>query len=55
VPGVGDVAGFETRFTIDRTAYGVNGARWSGGRLSLSREVEIELRLAAQADQTEAR
>jgi polyisoprenoid-binding protein YceI len=55
VHGVGDIAGFETRFAIDRTAFGVNGTRWSGGRLSLSREVEIELRLAAQADQTDAR
>lgn len=43
------VTGFESRFTIDRTAFGVNGTRWSGGRLSLSREVDIELRVAGRA------
>ena len=51
VDGVGEIAGFETHFTIDRTSFGVNGTRWSGRRLSLSREVEIELRLAAQEPQ----
>jgi polyisoprenoid-binding protein YceI len=49
VQDVGEIAGFESRFTIDRTAFGVNGTRWSGGRLSLSREVDVELRIAAQA------
>ena len=36
-------AGFETTFTIDRTAFGVNGSRWSGGKLSLSKEVTVHL------------
>ncbi len=49
VQGVGAIGGFESRFTIDRTAFGVNGSRWSGGRLSLGHEVDIELRIAAQA------
>ena len=53
VPGTGTMADFESRFTIDRTAFGVNGTRWSGGRLSLSREVEIELRIAATATESE--
>ncbi|MGH9778008.1 MAG: YceI family protein, partial [Candidatus Acidiferrales bacterium] len=26
-----NIAGFETSFTLDRTAFGVNGTRWSGG------------------------
>jgi hypothetical protein len=39
----------ERRFAIDPTASGVNGTRWSGGRLSLGREVDVELRIATQA------
>jgi hypothetical protein len=49
VEGVGETTGFESRFTIDRTSFGVNGTRWSGGRMSLSRDVDIELHIAAQA------
>jgi polyisoprenoid-binding protein YceI len=41
--GWGEFAGFDTEFTIDRTAFGVNAARWSGGRLILSNEVTIHL------------
>lgn len=38
-----DIAGFETSFTLDRTAFGVNGTRWSGGQLILGNEVNITL------------
>jgi polyisoprenoid-binding protein YceI len=44
---VGRLAGFETTFHIDRTVFGVNGARWTGGRLLISPDVEIHLALAA--------
>jgi polyisoprenoid-binding protein YceI len=44
---VGRLAGFETTFHIDRTAFGVNGTRWTGGRLLISPDVEIHLALAA--------
>ena len=37
------MAGFETTFTIDRTDFGVLGFRWSGGQLTLSREVTIQI------------
>jgi polyisoprenoid-binding protein YceI len=43
----GVLAGFETTFTLDRTDFGVNGARWSGGRALLSREVQVHLFLGA--------
>lgn len=36
-------AGFETSFTVDRTEFGVNGNRWQGGKLLLSKEVNIHL------------
>lgn len=45
VPGVGTLAGFEVTFTIDRTDYGVNGFRWSGGSLSINKDVSIHLAL----------
>jgi polyisoprenoid-binding protein YceI len=41
------LAGFETSFTLDRTDFGVNGTRWSGGRALLSREVQVHLLLGA--------
>ncbi len=47
VEHVGRLAGFETTFHIDRTTFGVNGSRWSGGRLLISRDVEIHLAIAA--------
>ena len=37
------MAGFETTFTIDRTDFGVLGFRWSGGQLTLSKEVTIHI------------
>jgi polyisoprenoid-binding protein YceI len=45
MPGWGEFAGFDTVFTIDRTDFGVNGSRWSGGNLILSKEVTIHLAL----------
>ena len=41
-------AGFTTTFTLDRTEFGVNGARWQGGRLLLSKEVTITLAIGAR-------
>jgi polyisoprenoid-binding protein YceI len=43
VPNEGEIAAFETEFVIDRTAFNVNGSRWSGGQLLLSKEVNIRL------------
>lgn len=41
-------AGFTTTFTLDRTEFGVNGSRWSGGKLLLSKEVTINLAIGAR-------
>jgi polyisoprenoid-binding protein YceI len=35
MPGIGDFAGFETTFNIDRRDFGVLGSRWSGNKLSI--------------------
>jgi polyisoprenoid-binding protein YceI len=42
-----DFVGFETEFAIDRTDFGVNGTRWSGGNLILSKQVNIRLSIGA--------
>jgi polyisoprenoid-binding protein YceI len=47
VPHVGRLAGFETTFHIDRTTFGVNGSKWSGGKLLISPDVEIHMAIAA--------
>ncbi len=47
IHGWGDFVGFDTEFTIDRTDFGVNGSRWSGGRLILSKDVVIHLAIGA--------
>jgi polyisoprenoid-binding protein YceI len=47
VEHVGRLAGFETTFHIDRTMYGVNGSKWSGGKLLISPDVEIHVAIAA--------
>lgn len=47
VPHVGRLAGFETTFHVDRTTFGVNGSKWSGGKLLISRDVEIHMAIAA--------
>ena len=46
-PGAGGFAGFETDFTLDRTDFGVNGSKWSGGKLLLSKEVQVHLTVGA--------
>jgi len=43
-----NIAGFETSFTLDRTAFGVNGTRWSGGQLILGNEVNITLLVSVE-------
>ncbi len=43
MPGIGDFAGFETTFTIDRRDFGILGARWSGNKLSIDHTVVIHL------------
>lgn len=45
--GWGDFVGFDTEFTIDRTAFGINGSRWSGGTAVLSKDVNIHLAIGA--------
>lgn len=40
----------EATFTIDRTDYGVNGFRWSGGNLSIRKEITIHLALGCVRD-----
>jgi polyisoprenoid-binding protein YceI len=48
VPEVGDLAGFETSFTIKRSDYGVLGARWSAGKAILSDEVVVSMEVGAR-------
>ncbi|HSC78478.1 MAG TPA: YceI family protein [Candidatus Acidoferrales bacterium] len=43
-----NIAGFETSFTLDRTAFGVNGTRWSGGQLILGSEVTVTLLVSVE-------
>ncbi len=46
-PHVGPIAGFEAVFSIDRTAFGIDGARWSGGRDSLAKDVQVRVRIGS--------
>ncbi len=43
MPGIGDFAGFETTFNIDRRDFGVLGSRWSGNTLAIEPTVVIRL------------
>jgi polyisoprenoid-binding protein YceI len=43
MPGIGDFAGFETTFNIDRRDFGVLGSRWSGNTLAIEPTVVIHL------------
>src|SRR5216684_4614556 len=43
MPGIGDFAGFETTFSIDRRDFGVLGSRWSGNTLAIDPTVVIHL------------
>lgn len=50
-PHVGRIAGFEAVFAVDRTLFGIDGARWSGGRDSLSKDVEVRVRIGSAGAQ----
>jgi polyisoprenoid-binding protein YceI len=41
-----EIVGFESEFRIDRTEFGVDGARWSGGRHLISKEVDVKLAIS---------
>lgn len=43
VPQVGELAGFETTFTIDRRDFGVLGTRWSGNTVAIDPNIVIHL------------
>ena len=43
MPGIGDFAGFETTFTIDRREFGVLGTRWGGNTVAIDPTVLIHL------------
>lgn len=43
MPGIGDFAGFETSFVIDRRDFGVLGTRWSGNKIAIDPVVAIHL------------
>jgi polyisoprenoid-binding protein YceI len=47
LPGIGDFAGFETTFNIDRRDYGVLGSRWSGNTMAIDPTVVIHLIIGA--------
>ncbi|HEV2297818.1 MAG TPA: YceI family protein [Candidatus Acidoferrales bacterium] len=43
MPGIGDFAGFETSFTVDRRDFGILGTRWSGNKIAIDPAVAIHL------------
>jgi polyisoprenoid-binding protein YceI len=43
MPGIGDFAGFETTFNIDRRDFGVLGSRWSGNTMAIDPTVVLHL------------
>jgi len=43
MPGIGDFAGFETTFNIDRREFGVLGSRWSGNTVAIDPTVILYL------------
>jgi polyisoprenoid-binding protein YceI len=43
MPGIGDFAGFETTFSIDRRDFGVRGSRWSGNTMAIDPTVLIHV------------
>jgi polyisoprenoid-binding protein YceI len=47
LPNVGQLAGFETSFTINRRDYGVLGTKWGAIPAALSDDVEIHLLVGA--------
>jgi polyisoprenoid-binding protein YceI len=50
MPGIGDFAGFETTFTIDRRDFGVLGTRWSGNKVAIDPSVVIHLLIGGVRD-----
>ncbi len=50
MPGIGDFAGFETTFTIDRREFGVLGTRWSGNSVAIDPTVTIHLLIGGVRD-----
>lgn len=50
MPGIGDFAGFETTFTIDRRDFGVLGNRWSGNKVAIDPTVAIHLLIGGVRD-----
>jgi polyisoprenoid-binding protein YceI len=50
MPGIGDFAGFETTFTIDRRDFGVFGNRWSGNTLAIDPTIAIHLLIGGVRD-----
>jgi polyisoprenoid-binding protein YceI len=43
MPGIGDFAGFETIFNIDRREFGVLGSRWTGNTMAIDPTVILHL------------
>jgi polyisoprenoid-binding protein YceI len=43
MPGIGDFAGFETTFNIDRRDFGILGSRWSGNTMAIDPTVVLHL------------
>jgi polyisoprenoid-binding protein YceI len=43
MPGIGDFAGFETTFNIDRRDFGILGSRWSGNTIAIDPTVVLHL------------
>jgi polyisoprenoid-binding protein YceI len=43
MPGIGDFAGFETTFNIDRRDFGVLGSRWNGNTVAIDPTVVLHL------------
>jgi polyisoprenoid-binding protein YceI len=50
MPDIGDFAGFETTFTIDRRDFGVLGSRWSGNKVAIDPSVVIHLIIGGVRD-----
>jgi polyisoprenoid-binding protein YceI len=47
MPGIGDFAGFETTFNIDRRDFGVLGSRWSGNTVAIDPTIVLHLIIGA--------
>jgi polyisoprenoid-binding protein YceI len=43
MPGIGDFAGFETTFNIDRREFGVLGSRWGGNTMAIDPTIILHL------------